>query len=75
MDAVVALLLIEGQATPRPGAIMPPLINCGNHDWSTTACRLGCEGIDSKRLDSPCRFGRAAHLIKVKNPKAPGCQA
>jgi hypothetical protein len=35
------------------------------------ACRLGCEGIVSKRLGSPYRSGRTAHWIKVKNPKAP----
>jgi bifunctional non-homologous end joining protein LigD len=36
------------------------------------ACRLGCEGIVSKRLGSPYRSGRVAHWVKVKNPKAPG---
>jgi bifunctional non-homologous end joining protein LigD len=35
------------------------------------ACRLGCEGIVSKRLGSPYRFGRSRHWIKVKNPDAP----
>src|SRR5438105_492057 len=35
------------------------------------ACRLGCEGIASKRLGSPYRSGRVAHWVKVKNPKAP----
>ena len=35
------------------------------------ACRLGCEGIVSKRLGSPYRSGRTQHWIKVKNPKAP----
>jgi bifunctional non-homologous end joining protein LigD len=35
------------------------------------ACRLGCEGIVSKRLGSPYRSGRSQHWIKVKNPKAP----
>lgn len=35
------------------------------------ACRLGCEGIVSKRLGSPYRSGRTAHWIKVNNPKAP----
>jgi hypothetical protein len=31
------------------------------------ACRLGCEGIVSKRLGSPYRRGRSPH----KNPSAP----
>ena len=35
------------------------------------ACRLGCEGIVSKRLGSPYHSGRSAHRVKVKNPKAP----
>jgi bifunctional non-homologous end joining protein LigD len=35
------------------------------------ACKLGCEGIVSKRLGSPYRPGRSAHWVKVKNPKAP----
>jgi bifunctional non-homologous end joining protein LigD len=36
------------------------------------ACKLGCEGIVSKRLSSPYRSGRLPHWVKVKNPKAPG---
>jgi bifunctional non-homologous end joining protein LigD len=35
------------------------------------ACRLGCEGIVSKRLGSSYRSGRSPHWVKVKNPKAP----
>jgi bifunctional non-homologous end joining protein LigD len=35
------------------------------------ACKLGCEGIVSKRIGSPYRSGRSAHWVKVKNPKAP----
>jgi bifunctional non-homologous end joining protein LigD len=35
------------------------------------ACRLGCEGIVSKRLGSQYRSGRFKHWIKVKNPVAP----
>jgi bifunctional non-homologous end joining protein LigD len=34
------------------------------------ACKLGCEGIVSKRLGSPYRSGRSPHWVKVKNPKA-----
>jgi bifunctional non-homologous end joining protein LigD len=34
-------------------------------------CKLGCEGIVSKRLGSSYRSGRTQHWIKVKNPKAP----
>ena len=37
------------------------------------ACKLGCEGIVSKRLDSRYRPGpsKCANWIKVKNPAAP----
>ena len=34
-------------------------------------CKLGCEGIVSKRLGSSYHSGRSQHWIKVKNPKAP----
>jgi bifunctional non-homologous end joining protein LigD len=35
------------------------------------ACKLGCEGIVSKRLGSSYRSGRSAQWLKIKNPKAP----
>ena len=35
------------------------------------ACLLGCEGIVSKRKDSPYRSGRSRHWVKSKNPTAP----
>jgi ATP-dependent DNA ligase len=35
------------------------------------ACKLGCEGIVSKRMGSTYRSGRSKHWIKVKNPAAP----
>jgi len=35
------------------------------------ACKLGCEGIVSKRLGSTYRRGRSPHWVKVKNPNAP----
>jgi bifunctional non-homologous end joining protein LigD len=35
------------------------------------ACKLGFEGIVSKRLGSPYVCGRSRHLIKSKNPAAP----
>jgi hypothetical protein len=39
------------------------------------ACKLGLEGIVSKRRDSSYRSGRSPHWIKSKNPQAPGDQA
>ena len=38
------------------------------------ACRLGCEGIVSKRLGSPYVSGRTRHWLKFKNPAAPAVQ-
>jgi ATP-dependent DNA ligase len=35
------------------------------------ACKLGLEGIVSKRRDSLYRSGRSPHWIKSKNPNAP----
>jgi bifunctional non-homologous end joining protein LigD len=35
------------------------------------ACRLGCEGIVSKRLGSTYRRGRSPLWLRVKNPNAP----
>jgi len=35
------------------------------------ACKLGCEGIVSKRLGSSYRSGRSPHWLKVKNPASP----
>ena len=35
------------------------------------ACKLGCEGIVSKRLGSSYRSGRSPHWLKIKNPAAP----
>jgi bifunctional non-homologous end joining protein LigD len=35
------------------------------------ACKLGYEGIVSKRLGSPYISGRSRHWIKSKNPAAP----
>jgi bifunctional non-homologous end joining protein LigD len=33
-------------------------------------CKLGCEGIVSKKLGSPYRSGRLKDWVKVKNPMA-----
>ena len=35
------------------------------------ACKVGLEGIVSKKLDAPYRSGKSKTWIKVKNPKAP----
>ena len=56
---------------PRRGIV------CNEHfegDGETVfqhACKLGCEGIVSKRLGSTYGSGRSKYWVKVKNPKAP----
>lgn len=40
-------------------------------DLFTAACRMGLEGLVSKRRDRPYRAGRSPHWIKVKNPTSP----
>ncbi len=35
------------------------------------ACRMGLEGIVSKKLTSPYRSGKAKTWLKIKNPKSP----
>ena len=35
------------------------------------ACKMGLEGIVSKRLSAPYRSGRSRDWIKVKNPDGP----
>jgi bifunctional non-homologous end joining protein LigD len=35
------------------------------------ACRMGLEGIVSKRLSAPYRSGRSTDWLKVKNPDSP----
>src|SRR5262249_54145076 len=39
------------------------------------ACKLGFEGIVSKRLGSRYTSGRTRHWLKMKNPAAPGGEA
>jgi bifunctional non-homologous end joining protein LigD len=39
------------------------------------ACKLGLEGMVSKRKDSRYRSGRSRDWIKSKNPAAPGGEA
>ena len=45
------------------------------HDCGLTvfqhACKMGLEGIVSKRLGSTCRSGRSPDWLKFKNPEAP----
>jgi ATP-dependent DNA ligase len=57
--------------SPHAGIILNEVFEGDGDILFDHACKLGCEGIVSKRLGSPYRSGRSAHWVKVKNPKAP----
>jgi ATP-dependent DNA ligase len=56
---------------PSPGIALNQYFAGGGDIVYAQACKLGCEGIVSKRLGSTYRSGRAKHWLKVKNPVAP----
>jgi bifunctional non-homologous end joining protein LigD len=56
---------------PHPGIMLNERYDGDGEIVFHHDCKLGCEGIVSKRLGSPYRSGRTAHWVKVKNPKAP----
>jgi bifunctional non-homologous end joining protein LigD len=56
---------------PHPGIVLSePFIGDGEIVYRH-ACKLGCEGIVSKRLGSAYRSGRVRRWLKIKNPAAP----
>jgi bifunctional non-homologous end joining protein LigD len=57
--------------TPHPGIVLNEHYDGDGEIVFKYACKLGCEGIVSKRIGSPYRPGRSPHWVKVKNPKAP----
>ncbi|MFZ0152077.1 MAG: DNA ligase [Xanthobacteraceae bacterium] len=59
---------------PHPGIVLNEFSEGDGDFLFEHACKLGCEGIVSKRLGSPYRSGRSAHWVKVKNPKAPAAK-
>jgi bifunctional non-homologous end joining protein LigD len=56
---------------PHPGIVLNEIFEGDGDILFAHACKLGCEGIVSKRLGSPYRSGRSPHWLKIKNPKAP----
>ena len=56
---------------PHPGIVINEIFEGDGAILFEHACKLGCEGIVSKRLGSTYRSGRSPHWVKVKNPKAP----
>jgi len=57
---------------PHPGIVLNEFFEGDGDILFKHACKLGCEGIVSKRLGSPYRSGRSPHWLKIKNPHAPG---
>ncbi|MFY9835058.1 MAG: DNA ligase [Xanthobacteraceae bacterium] len=56
---------------PHAGIVLNEFFEGDGDVLFAHACKLGCEGIVSKRLGSTYRSGRSPHWVKVKNPKAP----
>jgi bifunctional non-homologous end joining protein LigD len=56
---------------PHAGIVVNEVFEGAGAVLFAHACKLGCEGIVSKRLGSLYRSGRSPHWLKVKNPKAP----
>ncbi|MFZ3226467.1 MAG: DNA ligase [Xanthobacteraceae bacterium] len=57
--------------TPHPGIVLNEYYEGDGEIVFEYACKLGCEGIVSKRLGSPYRSGRTDCWVKVRNPQAP----
>ena len=56
---------------PHPGIVINEIFEGDGDILFAHACKLGCEGIVSKRLGSLYRSGRSPHWLKIKNPAAP----
>lgn len=56
---------------PRAGVVLNKHYEGDGEIVFRHACKLGCEGIVSKRRGSSYRSGRSPHWLKVKNPSAP----
>ena len=56
---------------PHPGIVLNEIFEGDGEILFEHACKLGCEGIVSKRLGSLYRSGRSPHWVKIRNPRAP----
>jgi hypothetical protein len=69
----------SGQATATLASVLAKAAAFNGHDGTLDdgeavfhhACRMGLEGIVSKRLGSCYRSGRSPDWLKFKNPEAP----
>ena len=56
---------------PRPGIVLNVTFEESGDAVFRHACKMGLEGIVSKRLGSQYRSGRTKDWLKFKNPAAP----
>jgi len=56
---------------PHPGIVLNEFLEGDGDILFEHACKLGCEGIVSKRLGSRYRSGPSPLWLKIKNPAAP----
>ncbi len=56
---------------PHPGIVLNEIFEGDGDILFEHACKLGCEGIVSKRLGTLYHPGRSPHWVNVDNPKAP----
>jgi bifunctional non-homologous end joining protein LigD len=56
---------------PAPGIVLSDHTDQEGALLFMQACRMGLEGIVSKRLTAPYRSGPSREWIKVKNPDSP----
>jgi ATP-dependent DNA ligase len=76
LTQVVAVQLDQIESIQESARAIAPIANEINehmeHEDATLifhhACKLGCEGIVSKRKGSPYRSGRSPEWIKMKDP-------
>jgi bifunctional non-homologous end joining protein LigD len=59
---------------PYPGIVFNEHYEGDGEIVFAHACKLGCEGIVSKRLGSSYRSGRSPYWLKIKNPRAPAAK-
>jgi bifunctional non-homologous end joining protein LigD len=66
-----ARLLPAGFVAPNGGLRLSEHLDGDGAAAFRHACKLGLEGIVSKRRDSAYKSGRSPHWLKIKNPSAP----
>jgi bifunctional non-homologous end joining protein LigD len=71
----LAKLLGEATGTGSPGIQLSEYLDGGiGPEMFEHACKLGLEGIVSKRRESAYNAGPTSNWIKIKNPKSPAMQ-